>query len=196
MAKGKIPNIAVTYNWLGSRVLGFKSRRQTLGENAEKNSERYLLSVWQNIIEFKWKCCKEVPAQQSDRRSWVPSRSRLSSESGRTCPRGCRSCCRGTLPTGQTPESNDKNMLRPESARVNGASLKSEIITKTVCPSLPFLSGLTILRKSYLRGRLGTFELLILSSFDQLLFILKTFLLFYETSYPNEVNCNKLFPLT
>jgi hypothetical protein len=45
MAKGKIPNIAVTYNWLGSRVLGFKSRRQTLGENAEKNSERYLLSV-------------------------------------------------------------------------------------------------------------------------------------------------------
>jgi len=50
----------------------------------------------------------------------------------------------------------------------------------------------------YWRGRISTIELLILTSSNQLLFVLKLCIynLFYETSYLNkEVNCTEPFPL-
>ncbi len=49
--------------------------------------------------------------------------------------------------------------------------------------------------KPYSRGRLSTFCLFVLSSLDQLIFILKIYLHFYKTSYLNEeVNCTEFSP--
>ncbi len=54
-----------------------------------------------------------------------------------------------------------------------------------------------IVINTYLRGRISTANHLVLTSSDQLLFILELyFSFFYKTTYLNEeVNCTKPFPL-